>query len=105
MRFLCGRMREFEFMNDVPLNVKIQGIMEKLESLPTLPTIVTKILQLVNNPKSATGDISKIIQIDQTLTMKVLRIVNSAFYGFPKKIDTVSQATVILGYDAIKNNV
>lgn len=78
-------------------------MLEKITDLPTLPTVVSRILQYVNDPTSSAKGLSELISHDQSLTMKVLRVVNSAFYGFPKKISSLHQATAILGYNAIKN--
>ena len=78
-------------------------IIGKIEDLPTLPRTVLKITELVNNPKSSARDLSRIITDDQVLTARLLRLVNSSFYGFPQRISTVTGAIVLLGFDAIRN--
>jgi len=62
-----------------------------------------KITELVNNPKSSARDISSVITDDQVLTARLLKLVNSSFYGFPQKISTITGAIVLLGFDAIRN--
>jgi HD-like signal output (HDOD) protein len=64
---------------------------------------VLKITELVNNPKSSAKDISSVITDDQVLTVRLLKLVNSSFYGFPQKISTITGAVVLLGFDAIRN--
>jgi HD-like signal output (HDOD) protein len=64
---------------------------------------VLKITELVNNPKSSARDLSRIITDDQVLTARLLKLVNSSFYGFPQRISTVTGAIVLLGFDAIRN--
>ncbi len=75
------------------------------EQLPTLPSVVTKVLNLISNPKVSAKKIGEVISTDISLSSKTLKIVNSAFYGFPKRVSTITQAVVILGFNAIKSAV
>jgi HD-like signal output (HDOD) protein len=83
--------------------VDLNTIIGKIEDLPTLPRTVLKITELVNNPKSSARDLSRIITDDQVLTARLLKLVNSSFYGFPQRISTITGAIVLLGFDAIRN--
>ena len=78
-------------------------IIEKIDDLPTLPRTVLKITELVNDPKSSAKDLARVITDDQVLTARLLKLVNSSFYGFPERISTVTGAIVLLGFDAIRN--
>jgi putative nucleotidyltransferase with HDIG domain len=80
-----------------------QKIIEKIDDLPTLPRTVLKITELVNDPKSSAKDLARVITDDQVLTARLLKLVNSSFYGFPERISTVTGAIVLLGFDAIRN--
>jgi len=80
-----------------------QKIIEKIDDLPTLPRTVLKITELVNDPKSSAKDLARVITDDQVLTARLLKLVNSSFYGFPQRISTVTGAIVLLGFDAIRN--
>ncbi|MCS6863152.1 MAG: HDOD domain-containing protein, partial [Abditibacteriales bacterium] len=73
--------------------------------LPSLPHVVTRILRLVESPTASAAQVSQAISSDQALTSKVLRVANSAYYGFPYQIATVAHATVILGFRAVKTLV
>jgi HD-like signal output (HDOD) protein len=68
----------------------------------SLPTIFNRINEAVNNPRKSTSDISKIIMEDAGLSARLLRIVNSAFYHFPRKIESISQAVTIVGTQQIR---
>lgn len=83
--------------------VSAERIIENLTEIPTLPTIYSSLADVLADPCSSTQDISKIISCDQASTSKILKIVNSPFYGFQGQIDTVSRAIVILGYNEIHN--
>jgi HD-like signal output (HDOD) protein len=82
-----------------------QTLDKKLADLPPLPTVVTKIMETVNDPNTSAEDLNRLISLDQGLSSKVLRIVNSAYYGFPKRISTLTHAVVILGYNTVRNLV
>lgn len=87
----------------MPEHVKLSQMIEQINSLPSLPSVATKIMQLVANPDSRPMEIAEIISLDPALTAKVLRLVNSAFYGLRKQVSTVSQAVIYLGFNIIKN--
>lgn len=82
---------------------RIEKIIEKVKALPTLSLVVAKVIQVVSNPLTSASDLSKIITVDQALTAKVLRLANSAFYGFPFRIQNIAHAVSILGFDTIRN--
>ena len=77
---------------------RYRRVIENIENLPALPAIVTKLLQVVNSPDTSADDASKLIQTDPALTSKVIRLANSAFYGMPRSVSSVSSAIVILGW-------
>lgn len=84
---------------------KIAGIINSIDKLPTLPSVYLKLSHLLDAPDSTIKMISNIISEDQATAATVLRLVNSAFYGFPKKIGNIQRAIVILGLNEIKNLV
>ena len=65
--------------------------------LPTLPRIFLKMNEIIAMPNSSANDIAGVISKDTSLSARILRIVNSAFYGFPSRIDSVSRAVAIIG--------
>jgi len=81
----------------------LRRIIARVEDLPTLPRTVLRITELVNDPRASAKDLSIIITDDQVLTARLLKLVNSSFYGFPPRVSTVTGAIVLLGFDAIRN--
>lgn len=81
---------------------RIKKITDAVLSLPVLPTITAKILELVDNPNTSANVLSNLVSKDQVLTAKILKIANSAFYGFPGEIPTVKRAVVVLGFNSLR---
>ncbi len=65
--------------------------------LVSLPEIYIRINEILDDPSSSAADIGEVIGRDASLTARLLRIVNSAFYGFPSRVETVSRAVAIIG--------
>lgn len=85
--------------------VRAEDILTKIDELPTLPTIVYELSQAINNPMSSTSDVEAIMGNDQSLTTKVLKLVNSAYYAIPGGVSSVSRAIAYLGFDTVNQLV
>src|SRR3989339_317226 len=92
-------------MNEISTRDKLRLITEKVTGLPTLPRVIQEITNLMQNPRTSAEEVGRAITMDQSLASKVLRLVNSAFYGFPGRINTITHAIVILGFNTVKNIV
>jgi putative nucleotidyltransferase with HDIG domain len=84
-------------------HAELQKALTRYKDLPTLPDVVARVMQIVSNPLTTAEDLNQVISLDQALTFKVLRLANSAYYGFPKEITTITQAVMILGFNTIRN--
>lgn len=73
------------------------AMVKAVGTLGSLPMVYHELIQVVNHPLSSATDVANVISKDVGLTARLLRIVNSAFYGFPGGIETVSRATTIVG--------
>ena len=85
-----------------PDPLRIKRITEKIIGLPTLPTVISKMIELVDNPKTSAASLANLISTDQALTARILKMANSAYYGFSREIFTVNMAIVIMGFNAVK---
>ncbi len=75
---------------------------ENINTLPTVPGVLKRLSTVIEKPRITIVEISNFISNDPALTTKVLKMVNSAIYGFPGRIASVSHATMLLGLNVIK---
>tara|TARA_B110000483_G_scaffold152400_1_gene181309 strand:+ start:913 stop:1770 length:858 start_codon:yes stop_codon:yes gene_type:complete len=83
----------------------LKDLIEDIDELPTLPTVLIEINNLLQDPKTSSEEIGLAISNDQALASRVMKLVNSAFYGFPGRINTISHAISLLGFLTVRNVV
>jgi len=81
----------------------MKKILHKQLKLPEVPYLVFELKDIMSNPRSSADDIAQIVSKSPSLTMILLKIVNSSFYAFPSKIDSISRAVTIIGTREIGN--
>jgi len=81
----------------------IAEVIDDVTHIATLPEITVKIVELVECPRSTAADLHAVISNDPALSARVLKVVNSAFYGLPGQIGSINRAIVLLGLNAVKN--
>lgn len=74
-----------------------------VERMPAFPKSVQAILEMTRNINCLPKELVAVIEKDPVMTMKILRVINSAYYGLPNKITSVNQSVVYLGINTIKN--
>jgi len=82
---------------------RAEEIVKNIKNLPPLPPVVQKLLKVVEDMNTSAKDVADVMSADQGMTSKVLKLVNSAFYGLPGKVSTISRAVIILGNVAVRN--
>ncbi len=92
-------------MTEAPLEsdqrfIRIQNYIDRM---PSLSTTVTKVLDICNRPDTSANDLNRVISLDPVLTGQVLRLVNSAYYGLPNQISSLTRAIIMLGLNTVKN--
>jgi HD-like signal output (HDOD) protein len=78
-------------------------LLDAIDRMQAFPVSVQNILRLARDSTSAPRDLVDVIQRDPIVTIKVLRVVNSAYYSLPKQITSIDHAVVFLGFNTIKN--
>jgi len=90
---------------DSAVEEKILRVVGGINNLPTPPIVFSQIQKVLNNPNTSAFDIAAILQEDPAISAKVLKLTNSAYYGLAREIESVRQAVVIVGIEAVKNLV
>ncbi len=80
-------------------------LIKKAGDINVLPSVARKILDALSDESSSMNDLEHIIETDQALAVKILKISNSALYGLPQEITSLQQALMVLGMKTIKSLV
>lgn len=86
----------------VPLALTLDEVARGIARLPSLPAVVVELLQSLGNDDVDTGQLARQIARDQALVAKMLRLANSSFYGLQGKINSISDAIVVLGLHGVR---
>ena len=78
-------------------------IHRRIRDLPPLPAVVRKLVRIVGDDKTSAEDVTRVLAGDQALAGKILKLVNSSFYGQSGEIATITRAVVVLGFAAVRN--
>jgi HD-like signal output (HDOD) protein len=85
--------------------LSLDKLIEKSASLGSLPAIVHRVFEAMDDPKSTAIQIGRVINEDPALTARLLKLVNSPFYGFASKVDTVYRAIALIGHKELRSVV
>ncbi len=91
------------FMATTTIDNKVRQTISNIRNLPTPPIVFHQIQKVINDPNVSANQIASILSEDPAMSVKVLKLTNSAFYGLSREVDSVRQAVVIVGLEAIKN--
>ena len=94
-----------QISKDPQTQSRVEQIVSNIKNLPTPPIVFNQIQKVINKESSSAADVAKILAEDPSMSVKVLKMTNSAFYGLSREVDSVKQAVMIIGFDAVKNLV
>jgi putative nucleotidyltransferase with HDIG domain len=80
-------------------------VLKRIRDIPSLPEVVGKILAVISHPNTPASEIARLISYDPGLTTKILRMVNSAAYGFQRQISSIQHGIMILGFNTVRGLV
>jgi len=85
--------------------LSLEKLIDRSGKLGSLPAIVYKVFEVMDEPNSTATKIGKVINDDPALTARLLKLVNSPFYGFTGKVDTVYRAVALIGHEELRSVV
>jgi putative nucleotidyltransferase with HDIG domain len=74
-----------------------------IKNMPSLSTTVAKVLEVCNNPQTSPADLNHVISLDPVLVGRVLKLINSAYYGLGQQVTNLVRAIIMLGINTVKN--
>ena len=101
LRRIWHRSREGESL----AMASAQELVQSCSTIFTLPEIYFRVRDVVDSPDSSMSDLADALKIDPGISARVLKIVNSPLYGFPKQVDTVTRAVNLLGMQVVRDLV
>lgn len=84
---------------------QMNPLFDNIHKLPQIPEVVRTLITQLSNPHAEMLDISKNVEKEQVIALKILRLVNSAHFGLSRKIASIDEATVLLGLGQLKTLV
>jgi len=80
-----------------------QEVAAAVAELPAMPSSITEVISACDDQDMTVGQLSQVVLRDQNLTANILKLANSSFYGHARRVTTVTEAVVMLGFSAIKS--
>jgi putative nucleotidyltransferase with HDIG domain len=78
------------------------ALLSRIDDLPPLPAVAARVMSMAEDDRTSAMDLAQVLATDQALTAKLIRISNSAYYGFARRISTVREAVVMLGFKQVR---
>lgn len=85
------------------MNAKHADILNLVEKMPAFPQAVTRVLDLASRAECSPKDLVRVVEQDPVMTMKILKLVNSAYFGLSRPINSISHGVIFIGINTIKN--
>ena len=89
-------------LRDILAEGSLKALVSRVEALPSLPAHYNEMMQALQSPESSSREIGRIISKDMSMTAKILKTVNSAFFGLYRKVSSPSQAVSLLGIEMVR---
>src|SRR5512138_3364437 len=81
----------------------VSRVRDYIRSMPALPTTVAKVLEVCNSPRTSPVDLDRVISLDPVLMGRVLKLINSAYYGLGTQVTSLVRAIIMMGINTVKN--
>lgn len=80
----------------------VHELLNRIDELPPLPAVAAKVMTMADDENASALDLAQVLSADQAFTAKLIKISNSAYYGFARKVSTVREAVVVLGFKQVQ---
>lgn len=87
------------------IDTRLLNIQRFITKIPSFSTTVAKVLEICSSPDAAASDLNRVISYDPVLTGQLIKLINSAYYGLPNRVTSLTHAIIMLGINTVKNMV
>jgi putative nucleotidyltransferase with HDIG domain len=87
------------------IEARLLNIQRFITRIPSFSTTVAKVLEICGSPNAAASDLNRVISYDPVLTGQLIKLINSAYYGLPNRVTSLTRAIIMLGINTVKNMV
>lgn len=98
-------MENMSDVSDLENSAEIMCYLQKIQDLPTLSSVAMHVNSLLLDMDTTARDLSNVIEKDQSISSKLLRLANSSFFGFSSRVSNIAHAVMILGFNTVLNAV
>ncbi|RME20918.1 MAG: HDOD domain-containing protein, partial [Candidatus Zixiibacteriota bacterium] len=102
---LANHIRSSQYLRESLLSDKLQETVARIGALPARPKLYDKLISKLQSETATISQIAELVSQDVSLSAKVLQIVNSAFFGMPRRVESISEAVNLLGFETIQGMV
>jgi len=82
---------------------RVDEILALIRHVPPFPKVAERVVQLLKDPDVTARQLAEVIQYDQSITANVLKICNAAYFGIPRKVNSLDEGLVVIGHDILKD--
>ncbi len=82
-----------------------QELMRNYDKVKTIPAMAARLIRLISSDKTTVQELEKVIKMDHSMVVRLLRMVNSAYYGLRNKVDSITSAVVFVGLKSLRNMI
>ena len=95
-------MSDDTLLNKGLARTELKKVIQKLKTLPTPPRVASRMLDIFTEEEPDIDDVVSLIETDQAITMKILKLVNSSYYGLRSRIGSIRQAVLMIGFSEVR---
>ncbi|MCJ7604067.1 MAG: HDOD domain-containing protein [Desulfobulbaceae bacterium] len=82
---------------------RVDEILALIRHVPPFPKVAERVMALLKDPNVTAHQLAEVIQYDQAITANVLKICNAAYFGIPRKVNSLDEGLVVIGHDILKD--
>lgn len=83
----------------------VRRVIGQIAKLPSQPRVYTELVRLLGNADTNAADVARLLEQDMAMRAKLLQLVNSSFFGMPRRLTSLDEAVILLGFNMVKNLV